>query len=35
MQPLLSQACWETLIMVGWSTLIAVAGDSRWASCWC
>lgn len=26
MQPLLSQACWETLIMVGWSTLIAVAG---------
>jgi D-methionine transport system permease protein len=26
MQPLLAQACWETLIMVGWSTLIAVAG---------
>lgn len=26
MQPLLSQACWETLIMVGWSTLISVAG---------
>ncbi|MEU4097975.1 methionine ABC transporter permease [Streptomyces sp. NPDC026673] len=26
MQPLLSQACWETLIMVGWSTLISLAG---------
>jgi D-methionine transport system permease protein len=26
MQPLLSQACWDTLYMVGWSTLIAVAG---------
>ena len=26
MQPLLEQACIETLIMVGWSTLIAVAG---------
>ncbi|MGW4021818.1 methionine ABC transporter permease [Streptomyces sp. NPDC005009] len=26
MQPLLEQACTETLIMVGWSTLIAVAG---------
>ncbi|WP_460063595.1 methionine ABC transporter permease [Streptomyces sp. YKOK-I1] len=25
-QPLLSQACWDTLYMVGWSTLIAVAG---------
>ncbi|MFI7394541.1 MULTISPECIES: methionine ABC transporter permease [Streptomyces] len=25
MQPLLEQASWETLIMVGWSTLIAVA----------
>lgn len=24
MQPLLSQACWDTLYMVGWSTLIAV-----------
>ncbi|MFJ4847855.1 MULTISPECIES: methionine ABC transporter permease [unclassified Streptomyces] len=26
MQPLLSQACGETLVMVGWSTLISVAG---------
>ena len=26
MQPLLEQACWDTLYMVGWSTLIAVAG---------
>ncbi len=26
MQPLLEQACQETLIMVGWSTLIAVVG---------
>ncbi|OIJ66684.1 methionine ABC transporter permease [Streptomyces mangrovisoli] len=26
MQPLLSQACWDTLYMVGWSTAIAVAG---------
>ncbi|MFI9646920.1 methionine ABC transporter permease [Streptomyces sp. NPDC052040] len=26
MQPLLTQACWDTLYMVGWSTLIAVAG---------
>jgi D-methionine transport system permease protein len=26
MQPLLEQACTETLIMVGWSTLIAVVG---------
>lgn len=26
MQPLLSQACWDTLTMVGWSALIAVAG---------
>ncbi|MDX3309342.1 methionine ABC transporter permease [Streptomyces sp. NPDC054884] len=26
MQPLLSQACWDTLYMVGWSTLVAVAG---------
>ncbi|MFJ6570332.1 methionine ABC transporter permease [Streptomyces sp. NPDC091292] len=25
MQPLLEQACWDTLYMVGWSTLIAVA----------
>ncbi|MEU1515727.1 methionine ABC transporter permease [Streptomyces sp. NPDC005811] len=25
-QPLLEQACWDTLYMVGWSTLIAVAG---------
>jgi D-methionine transport system permease protein len=24
MQPLLSQACWDTFYMVGWSTLIAV-----------
>ncbi|GAA0925987.1 ABC transporter permease [Streptomyces thermoalcalitolerans] len=24
--PLLSQACWDTLYMVGWSTLIAVVG---------
>lgn len=24
MQPLLTQACWDTLYMVGWSTLIAV-----------
>ncbi|MFB7494798.1 methionine ABC transporter permease [Streptomyces sp. NPDC056161] len=24
MQPLLSQACWDTLYMVGWSTLVAV-----------
>ncbi|MES4890572.1 methionine ABC transporter permease [Streptomyces sp. NPDC096012] len=24
MQPVLSQACWDTLYMVGWSTLIAV-----------
>ncbi|MFR9799319.1 methionine ABC transporter permease [Streptomyces sp. MS06] len=26
MRPLLSQACWDTLWMVGWSTLLAVAG---------
>ncbi|QIY94754.2 methionine ABC transporter permease [Streptomyces sp. S1D4-11] len=26
MQPLLSQACWDTLYMVGWSTLIAIVG---------
>ncbi|WP_432092531.1 methionine ABC transporter permease [Streptomyces sp. bgisy100] len=26
MQPLLSQACWDTLYMVGWSTLLAVVG---------
>jgi D-methionine transport system permease protein len=26
MQPLLEQACWDTLHMVGWSTLIAVLG---------
>jgi D-methionine transport system permease protein len=26
MQPLLSQACWDTLYMVGWSTLVAVVG---------
>ncbi|MCX5266684.1 methionine ABC transporter permease [Streptomyces sp. NBC_00199] len=26
MQPLLAQACWDTLYMVGWSTLVAVAG---------
>jgi D-methionine transport system permease protein len=26
MQPLLSQACWDTFYMVGWSTLIAVVG---------
>jgi D-methionine transport system permease protein len=26
MQPLLSQACWDTLYMVGWSTIVAVAG---------
>ncbi|MGX1268826.1 methionine ABC transporter permease [Streptomyces phaeoluteigriseus] len=26
MQPLLEQACWDTFYMVGWSTLIAVAG---------
>ncbi|MCX3062523.1 methionine ABC transporter permease [Streptomyces beihaiensis] len=26
MQPLLSQACWDTLYMVGWSALIAVVG---------
>ncbi|MFF9202394.1 methionine ABC transporter permease [Streptomyces sp. NPDC014986] len=26
MQPLLAQACTETLVMVGWSTLIAVVG---------
>jgi D-methionine transport system permease protein len=26
MQPLLEQACWDTLYMVGWSALIAVAG---------
>ncbi len=26
MQPLLSQACWDTLYMVGWSTVIAVVG---------
>ena len=26
MQPLLAQACWDTLYMVGWSTLIAVVG---------
>ncbi|MFF2652384.1 ABC transporter permease subunit [Streptomyces sp. NPDC058045] len=25
-QPLLAQACWDTLYMVGWSTLIAVVG---------
>jgi D-methionine transport system permease protein len=25
-QPLLSQACWDTFYMVGWSTLIAVVG---------
>ncbi|GAA3506687.1 hypothetical protein GCM10019016_138020 [Streptomyces prasinosporus] len=34
MQPLLEQACTETLVMVGWSTLIAVVGRaSRSASC--
>ncbi|WP_030672760.1 methionine ABC transporter permease [Streptomyces cellulosae] len=26
MRPLLEQACWDTLYMVGWSTLIAVVG---------
>ncbi|MFJ8953732.1 methionine ABC transporter permease [Streptomyces sp. UC4497] len=26
MQPLLSQACWDTFYMVGWSTLIAIVG---------
>src|SRR5690349_5386904 len=26
MQPLLEQACWDTLYMVGWSTVIAVVG---------
>lgn len=26
MQPLLEQACWDTLYMVGWATVIAVAG---------
>ncbi|MEU9794353.1 methionine ABC transporter permease [Streptomyces sparsogenes] len=26
MEPLLEQACWDTLYMVGWSALIAVAG---------
>ncbi|MET9450232.1 methionine ABC transporter permease [Streptomyces cinerochromogenes] len=26
MQPVLSQACWDTLYMVGWSTLIAIVG---------
>ncbi|AXG76922.1 methionine ABC transporter permease [Streptomyces paludis] len=26
MQPLLTQACWDTLYMVGWSTVIAVVG---------
>jgi len=26
MRPLLEQACWDTLYMVGWSTLIAVLG---------
>ncbi|MEU9138088.1 methionine ABC transporter permease [Streptomyces sp. NPDC048404] len=26
MQPLLSEECWNTLYMVGWSTLIAIAG---------
>jgi D-methionine transport system permease protein len=26
MQPLLEQACWDTLYMVGWSALIAVVG---------
>ncbi|ANH90657.1 MULTISPECIES: methionine ABC transporter permease [unclassified Streptomyces] len=26
MHPLLTQACWDTLYMVGWSTLIAVVG---------
>ncbi|RDG38523.1 methionine ABC transporter permease [Streptomyces corynorhini] len=26
MQPLLAQACWDTLYMVGWSTLIAIVG---------
>ncbi|MEV7423065.1 MULTISPECIES: methionine ABC transporter permease [unclassified Streptomyces] len=26
MQPLLTQACWDTLYMVGWSTLIAIVG---------
>ncbi|MFF5186793.1 methionine ABC transporter permease [Streptomyces sp. NPDC000345] len=26
MRPLLEQACWDTLYMVGWSTLVAVAG---------
>ncbi|WP_210575016.1 ABC transporter permease [Streptomyces sp. NBC_00457] len=25
-QPLLEQACWDTLYMVGWSTLIAIVG---------
>ncbi|GGR12767.1 methionine ABC transporter permease [Streptomyces aurantiogriseus] len=26
MQPLLEQACWDTLYMVGWSTVVAVVG---------
>ncbi|MEU1042727.1 methionine ABC transporter permease [Streptomyces sp. NPDC005551] len=26
MQPLLTQACWDTFYMVGWSTLIAIVG---------
>ncbi|MEW1718857.1 methionine ABC transporter permease [Streptomyces sp. NPDC093109] len=26
MEPLLTQACWDTLYMVGWSTVIAVVG---------
>jgi D-methionine transport system permease protein len=26
MRPLLEQACWDTLYMVGWSTLVAVVG---------
>ncbi|MFF7392938.1 methionine ABC transporter permease [Streptomyces scabiei] len=26
MRPLLEQACWDTLYMVGWSTLIAIVG---------
>ncbi|MFI1396716.1 methionine ABC transporter permease [Streptomyces sp. NPDC020681] len=26
MQPLLEQACWDTLYMVGWSTVIAIVG---------
>ncbi|CAM5462978.1 ABC transporter permease OS=Streptomyces antimycoticus OX=68175 GN=SSPO_023970 PE=3 SV=1 [Streptomyces antimycoticus] len=26
MEPLLEQACWDTLYMVGWSAVIAVVG---------